>query len=243
MAVRNLAVFGALTSGLGAVMSFWDAANAFRRDDVDASVAAAIAGLAYTGLAATTIIGGMQGASSTFFLGPWGWAFLAVGLVTTFVYIGLSDADFEEWAKHGPFAKDATDRMTDDWRYWAENRQACFAERATLFCKPTLDIQHPHRRWRGIARPAASETAGAVTTRHHAPFFLRTNSADAAHHAEHPVSRNPSVIYAYRRQPANPVLGSKPKDLFPLNRPNNADANRQTVPSTKSADRLEVRRL
>ena len=137
---RSMSGFGAATAGLGAYLSYQDMGKAFARNDDDSGAAYAIS-TALTGVLALNASLGAIGIGSIGMLaGPLGWAVFAGSFAALLIGSALSDNKFEEWAKNGPFGANPDDRLTGAFRYWEENRQACYGELASLFCKPTLTI-------------------------------------------------------------------------------------------------------
>ncbi len=108
-------------AGAGAIMSGWDMIDAFLDDDDDAAVAYGVQMIAGVGLAMSTIgAASSAGLGFLFAIGPWGWAFLAVIIISGVLAALFTDTALEKWAKHGPFAK-LEDRMTKEYQDTCEN--------------------------------------------------------------------------------------------------------------------------
>lgn len=140
---RGASLGAGVVAGLSAIMAGWDAVDCFNQDDLDAGATFSVSAAGFAGsfLAA---LGGEGGIVALSFAGPWGWVFLGVGLSAGLLAIALSDSEFEKWAKHGPFAKDISSRMSH--KYSGKSNAAALASLLDIFMRPRLVIrENPSR--------------------------------------------------------------------------------------------------
>ena len=86
-------------------------------------------------------------------LGPLGVALMVVSIVATIASELLKDTPYEHWAGHGPFAKDADDRLTDEYK--GKSWRELYAGLAGLLLRPRVTLRRdPSRGYTGKGAPA-----------------------------------------------------------------------------------------
>ncbi|WP_290631874.1 hypothetical protein [Aquisalimonas sp.] len=115
--VPTLAVLGAGLAGFGAALAATDMRYRLQRGETAAGLAHGVEASALTGLMVSNLIFRVPraGLAAIFKLGPWGWAFLATGIVAGTVARHLIRGPLERWAHYGPFSADPDRRLTEEY--------------------------------------------------------------------------------------------------------------------------------
>ncbi|SEP10640.1 toxin VasX [Aquisalimonas asiatica] len=143
--VPTLAVIGAGLAGFGAALAATDMRYRLQRGETGAGVAHGVEAAALTGLMASNLIARVPqaGLAAIFKLGPWGWAFLATGIVAGAVARHLVRGPLERWAHYGPFSADPDRRLTEEYA-GLEPRQVRLALES-LLAGPQVTIAEDER--------------------------------------------------------------------------------------------------
>uniref|UniRef100_UPI0025BA2B8A toxin VasX n=2 Tax=unclassified Aquisalimonas TaxID=2644645 RepID=UPI0025BA2B8A len=143
--VPSMAVLGAGLAGIGAGLAAWDVMHRLNRGDTAAAAAHGVEAAAMTGLAVSTLVSGARqaGAAVVLGFGPWGWAFLATGIVAGAIARHLTRGSLERWAYYGPFGADHERRLTEEYA-GLEPRQIRLALESLLFA-PQVTIKEDER--------------------------------------------------------------------------------------------------
>ncbi len=174
---RKLIIPALPTLGVGAAfgsaaLSFMDMLDNTQEGDYDAAFGHGLAAAGFAGFG-LTLLGSIKILANTKFLwlfrlgalAPYGWAALSLVLLGVVIANALDDAELEEWAKNGPFAKDGG---SEDFRYLREGLEAektSYAMLASALFSPKISM-------RRLKFPESGESqAGDIVVRVDLPRF------------------------------------------------------------------------
>lgn len=143
VSITKLRAFGGVISAGTAAMAVIDTYESLRRHDHDSAV--------FSGLGA--VVGGVLAIEALGFLalgGPMIWGLMAAGLIAGLLAAHFKDKPMPDWARHGPFGKDA---FSGDYSTWKSDPQACLRALLGLLLAPTVTLkreQDPCRQNRSV---------------------------------------------------------------------------------------------
>ncbi|SEO60616.1 toxin VasX [Aquisalimonas asiatica] len=137
----TLGVAGAALAGFSAALAVWDMEYRLRNGELGAGIAHGVEAAAMAGLTASLLgAAARRGAVGLLFgMGPWGWAFLAIGIVAGLVARQFSLSPLDRWASFGPFGADPDERLTEE--YAQLDGEQIAAALLTILESPSIELR------------------------------------------------------------------------------------------------------